>query len=189
MDHKLSVTELLINYREGDEKLLPELFNQVYGELRKIAAREKRRFVNADTINTSALVNEAYLKLFNMDNLALENRAHFFAISAMAMRQILINYVEQKNALKRGGDQLRVTLATMANTREMDIETLLSINNALEKLKDIDEKLASLVEMRFFAGMSETEIATVMNTTERTVRRNWSKAKALLQNILENEEG
>jgi len=188
MPDGLSITHLLLNYRNGDNKVLPELFNEVYAELRKIAAREKRHFFNADTINTSALVNEAYLKLVGLQKLDVENRAHFFAVSAMAMRQILINYVEQKNALKRGGDQLRVTLATMANTREVDIETLLSINSALEQLKHIDDKLASLVEMRFFAGMSETEIAQVMNTTERTVRRNWSKAKALLQQILESAE-
>jgi len=186
MYNDLSVTELLCNYRNGDNEVLPDLLNQVYGELRKIAAREKKRVFNADTINTSALVNEAYLKLFSKEKLDVENRAHFFAVSSMAMRQILINYVEQKTARKRGGDQLRVTLATMADTKDMEIVTLLSINNALGKLRELDESLVSLVEMRFFAGMRETDIAQVLNTSERTVRRNWSKAKALLQQILDD---
>ena len=101
MNDNLSVTQLLEKFRAGDSDILPELFSQVYRELRQVAAREKRRFYNADTINTSALVNEAYLKLVSMNQLNLENRAHFFAVSAMAMRQILINYIEQKNAKKR----------------------------------------------------------------------------------------
>lgn len=186
MKEKLSVTQLLNSYRGGAKDAFPDLFSQVYGELRQIAAREKRRVFNADTINTSALVNEAYLKLVSQEALNLENRAHFFAVSSMAMRQILINHIEKKNARKRGGDQLRVTLETMANGDDVTIEGLLSINSALEKLQGIDEKLVSLVEMRFFAGMTESETAKVMGTTERTVRRNWSKAKALLQHILDD---
>lgn len=189
MTNSASVTQLLHEYREGDAGVLPDLFSQVYDELKRIAAREKRRVINADTINTSALVNEAYLKLVCQQKLEVDNRAHFLAVSAMAMRQILINYIEQKHARKRGGDLFRVSLVTMANTREMDMENLLSINRALEQLQQLDDKLASLVEMRFFAGMTESEIAQAMNTTERTVRRNWSKARALLQHILESNTG
>ena len=184
----MSLTQLLVKFRHGDSEILPELFSHVYQELRQIAAREKRRFFNCETINTSALVNEVYLKLVSLEKLDLENREHFFAVAAMAMRQILINYAEQKGAKKRGGDQQRVTLMTMGGSQDVDIETLLSINSALEQLQTIDAKLATLVEMRFFAGMSETEIAKVMDITTRTVRRNWSKARALLQQILENSD-
>ena len=190
MKNNASVTQLLEEYRHGDGRIdvLPDLFHQVYSELRQIAAREHRRVWNADTINTSALINEAFLKLASQENLKLENRAHFFAVSAMAMRHILVNYLEQKRAKKRGGDLQRVTMVTMANSRETEMAAVLGIDRALKQLKDVDEKLASLVEMRFFAGMTEIEIAEVMGSTERTVRRNWRKAKALLQQMIDNAE-
>ncbi|TVZ40326.1 RNA polymerase sigma factor (TIGR02999 family) [Alteromonadaceae bacterium 2753L.S.0a.02] len=186
MNNRLSTTLIANSDYHADQYSISIMFSRVYDELRRIASREKRRINNADTINTSALINEAYLKLASCDQLNLQDRAHFFAVAALAMRQVLVNYIEQKYAQKRGGDHLRVTLNSLPMVTEVDMVTLLSIDRALEQLATLDDKLAKLVEMRFFAGMSETEIACVLRITERTVRRNWRKARALLQQILDN---
>lgn len=163
---------------------LEQLYQLAYSELRQIARRECRRLRNVDTINSTALVNEAYLKLARSSPLMAKSRSHFLAVSAVAMRQILVNYLEQKLAQKRGGDWQQVTMADITYAGATNLEQLLSVNKALEELRAFDSRLAELVEMRFFAGMSEVEIAEVLECTERTVRRNWIKAKVLLSQIM-----
>lgn len=193
MTASLEITQLLQSYSaEEDAQNRDEFWNNllplVYKQLHVIANQEKRRVWNLDTLSATALVNEAYLKLAHNSELSAENRAHFFAVSSMAMRQILINYLEQKQAKKRGGDWLQVSIDELLVSDRQDLDTLLAISQAVDQLNEIDEKLSSLVEMRFFAGMTETEIALALDCTERTVRRNWTKAKALLKQILTHNE-
>lgn len=161
------------------------LYNDVYEELRRIAKKQMQKAWSIGTISTTALVNESYLKLVNLQNTQFENKAHFFAIAATAMRQILINYAEQKGAQKRGGDWLKVTYQEPLHESDVEIKTLLAVNDALTDIREIDADLAQLVELRFFAGMTEAEIAEVFDVNERTVRRNWKKAKMLLKQALQ----
>lgn len=180
----IDITQLLAAYQRGQPEAMERLFSLVYQELRRIAHRQLKNVWSLETICTTALVNEAYLKLVNHQNCKVSDRAHFFALAATAMRQILINYAEQKQADKRGGQWQQVTYEQALLTPDLNMETLLAVDSALKTLKDIDEDLARLVELRFFAGMTEAEIACVFAVTERTVRRNWKKAKALLVQAL-----
>lgn len=188
MSDGASITQMVNNLKDGGTEAFNALFPLVYEQLKKIAHREKQKLWNADTINATALVHEVYLKLMRSDELNAENRAHFFALCAVAMRQIIINYIEQKVAKKRGGDWQRVSLSDALVADEHDADTLLTIDKSLTILATFAPDLTSLVEMRFFAGMSESEIALVNGCTERTVRRNWSKAKALLNQILQDAQ-
>jgi RNA polymerase sigma factor (TIGR02999 family) len=125
--------------------------------------------------------------LFGGEKTTIENRVHFFALAATVMRQIIINYAEQKNTRKRGGDWQRVTLEEDIEKTDQNTLTLLAVNDALKELAEIDEDLARLVELRFFSGMTEQEIATLYSVSDRTVRRNWQKAKLLLIRALEKD--
>jgi RNA polymerase sigma factor (TIGR02999 family) len=186
MSDSASITQMVNNLKAGGADAFNALFPLVYEQLKKIAHREKQKLWNADTINATALVHEVYMKLIRSEELNAESRAHFFALCAVGMRQIIINYIEQKVAKKRGGDWQRVSLSDALVADEHDADTLLTIDKSLTVLSTFAPDLTSLVEMRFFAGMSESEIALVNGCTERTVRRNWSKAKALLHQILED---
>jgi RNA polymerase sigma factor (TIGR02999 family) len=188
MSDGASITQMVNNLKAGGTEAFNALFPLVYEQLKKIAHREKQKLWNADTINATALVHEVYLKLMRSEELSAENRAHFFALCAVGMRQIIINYIEQKVAKKRGGDWQRVSLSDALVADEHDADTLLTIDKSLTILSTFAPDLTSLVEMRFFAGMSESEIALVNGCTERTVRRNWSKAKALLNQILQDTQ-
>ncbi len=187
----MNVTQLIKQYRQGDKQSSEQLFAVVYPELRRIAEQQLRRSWGMETIQTTALVNEAYLKLIDQNQCDANDRAHFFALSATAMRQIIINYAEHKQAKKRGGDWVQSTFSEadlqQEQQQQTDIDSLIMIDKALASLADIDQDLAQLVELRFFAGMTEAEIALVFEVTERTVRRNWRKAKALMATILNQE--
>jgi len=165
---------------QGNENL-DALYQDVYLELRDIANKQMQKAWSLGTLSTTVLVNEAYLKLMSLDKEKLQSEAHFFAIAATAMRQIIINYAEQKNAAKRGGDWVQVTYEEPELQSEVDFRTLILVNDALDDIRKIDDKLAQLVELRFFAGMTEVEIAKVFKVSEKTVRRNWQKAKMLLK--------
>ena len=178
------ITQLLLNYRNGDKAALDALLPIIYDQLKKIAARERRNLWNCNTMNSTALVHEAYIKLVKSDALNAENRAHFYALCSLGIRQIVVNYLEQKTAQKRGSGWEKVSLSDASISSESNFETILTVDKVLNKLAAVDQKLASLVEMRFFAGMSEHEIALATDCTERTVRRNWSKAKALLNHFI-----
>jgi len=178
------ITQLLSDYQSGNERALNALFPAVYDELKQIAGRHLRKSWSVDTISATALVNEAYLKLIRQEEDSYANRAHFFAVAATAMRHIIINYAQQKKTGKRGQGWQQVTYEEAILANEHSPVLLLKINQALEEISTLDEKLARLVELRFFAGMTEVEIATVEGVSERTVRRNWKKAKALLMQAL-----
>jgi len=164
------------------------LYNEVYGELRRIAQKQMNKAWSMGTISTTSLVNEAYLKLAHLGPEQVDNRSHFFAIAATAMRQIIINYAEHKRAQKRGGDWMQVTYLEPMLESDVDIKTLLAVNEALDEVRLIDADLAKLVDLRFFAGMTEKEIAEVFQVNERTVRRNWQKAKMLLRRGLQPDD-
>lgn len=176
----LGVTLMLKRYQRGDQSVLGSLFAEVYGELHRIARFQHRRLDQAGTISPTALVNEAYLKLVDARQVSIEDRAHFFALAARAMRQILINYLELRSAEKRGGNQTHVDIDEASVAAECNAELIHDVNRALENLREIDADLAAIVEMRFFAGMTDQQIASILKCTDRTVRRQWCKAKALL---------
>lgn len=178
------ITQLLSDYSLGDNRALDALFPMVYEELRLMAHHHLRKSWSMETVCATALINEAYLKLVARKENSYANRAHFFAVSATAMRQIIINYAERKNAQKRGLDWQRVTFDDALVSETHSLELLTTINDALSEIEEIDAALARLVELRFFAGMTEAEIALITAVSERTVRRRWRKAKALLMKVL-----
>lgn len=180
-------TQLLNDIQNVESDAMDLIFPAVYQELRRIAHQQLNRAWSMDTLCTTALVNEAYLKLVHQKNFCPANRSHFFAVAATAMRHMLINYAEQKQAQKRGGDWQQVTFDESGLRSETNINTLIAVNEALEQVKQVDETLARLTELRFFAGMTESEIAVLFDLSERSVRRNWIKAKALLVKALQSQ--
>lgn len=152
----------------------------VYDELRRIARRQLRNERTGHTLNTTALVHESYLKLAEQTRAAFKDRIHFLAVASQAMRRILIDYARGHRAARRGGEQQRVDLddATLAAVEQS--ESLIALHEALERLEKLDPRQSRVVECRFFGGMTEEETATVLGVTDRTVRRDWIKAKLWL---------
>jgi RNA polymerase sigma factor (TIGR02999 family) len=161
-----------------------EQFLRLYGELRQIAERMLRREAPGHTLQPTALLNEAWLKLGGHDGPDALSREHFLAIAARAMRQVLVEYARRRHAEKRGGDLSPVTFADELVGVSMPIEDLLGLDEALTRLGAHDARLARVVELRFFAGLSEEEIAATLGVTTRTVQRDWVKARAWLQTEL-----
>lgn len=181
-----TATLLIRRVKEGDEEAFDRLMGVVYDELKAVAARQLRRERPDHTLHATALVHEAYIKLVDNTRLPVQDRAHFLAIAARAMRQILIDHARRRNAGKRGGGWERTTLSSGHATLEFDPAELLALDQALEEL---DERQRQVVEYRFFGGMEETEIAEVLGVSERTVRRDWVKARAWLYRTLYSGEG
>ena len=177
------ITQLLAAAREGDGAAFDRLVALVYRELRVIARRQLRRRRPGQTLTTTALVHEAYLRL--ADHAGWHDRAHFLAVAALAMRHVLVDAARRRAAKKRGGDEVRITFDALApgaeepgaDARAVEI---LAVDRALTALAALNERLSRLVELRFFAGLTEEEVAQVMGTSERTVRRDWRKARAYL---------
>ena len=179
------ITELLVVARNGDESALNRLFPIIYQKLRSIAHRELNRLRPGDTIDTIALVHEAFIKLMDQSKAEYQDRIHFFSVAATAMRQILLNYARKKMTQRRGGDMKKVKLDTDLTPSEEQAEILISLDESLTRLKSEDERQHQIVELRFFGGMTEVEIGDLLGITERTVRRDWVKAKAYLANELD----
>jgi RNA polymerase sigma factor (TIGR02999 family) len=177
------ITRLLAAARQGDGSATHRLVALVYDELRTMARGQLRRQRPGQTLDTTALVHEAYLRLVAHDGIALQDRAHFFSL---AMRHILVDAARRRVAKKRGGDDVQVPLEELrlGLNDEPDAETraieVLAVDHALTSLAALNERLSKLVELRFFAGLTEEETAEVMGTSERTVRRDWRKARAYL---------
>ena len=169
------------NARKGDEQALAALLPLVYDELRRLAARYMRRERPGQTLQATALVHDAYLRLLRDSHLSWQNRAHFFGIAARSMRQILIERARTRGAAKRGGSRIRVTfepgLIAAAQAPELDLEAL---DEALTRLAALDAELARVVEVRFFGGLSIEETAEALNVSPATVKRRWTLAKAWL---------
>jgi len=178
MNHE--ITRLLLALDDSNKNLIDELFPLVYNELQKIAKRQLRGERANHTINTTALVHEAYLKLVDQTRMQWQNRAHFFAIAAQAMRRILINYANKRLASKRGGGEPLATFDEGSMKREAQAQQLIDLDEALEELFKTNERLGKVVECRFFGGLTQEEIAEVLNISVPTVRRDWRLARAWL---------
>lgn len=174
------ITRLLGAAEDGSEEAMNEVFEVVYPRLREIARARRRGWHGDDTVNTTGLVHEAYMKLAAAGTGRYENRAHFFATTARAMRQVLINYAEKRSAKKRGGRGRDVTLYEDDAVTEKAVDDLLCLNDALEKLGAMSDRQAKVVECLFFAGLTIEETAEALACSPATVKRDWSTARAWL---------
>jgi RNA polymerase sigma factor (TIGR02999 family) len=174
------ITELLTKWSDGNKAALDELFPLVEEELRRLAHRRMSRERPGHTLQTSALVNEAYLRIAKQNNIRWENRAHFFAIAARMMRRILVDYARSKNYAKRGGGAVQVSLAAAEQTAGEPAAEIMALHEALIRLEEFDLRQAQVVELRFFGGLTIKETAEAMDISVDTVKREWSTAKAWL---------
>ena len=176
-----NITHLLKEWSDGDQQALDELTPLVYEELRQQAARYLRKERPNHSLQATALINEAFLRLIDVTDVQWQNRAHFFGIAAKLMRRILVDHARRRDAEKRGGSQVCLTLDEgLAWASEPDVD-LLAIDEALDKLAIIDEQQARVVELRFFSGLTVEETATALGISPKTVKRDWSVARAWLK--------
>jgi RNA polymerase sigma factor (TIGR02999 family) len=175
------VIRLLEAVEAGDGSALNQLVPLVYEDLRRLARRQLDREAGGHTLQTTALIHEAYLKLAGGGSVGASSRAHFLAIAARAMRQVLVDYARRRKAAKRGGGAISVTLGDQAQPADASAEDLLALDEALQQL---DSRQRQVIECRFFGGMEEADIAAVLGVSERTVRRDWVKARAWLYQSL-----
>jgi len=174
------VTQLLAHWSQGDDNALAELTPLVYEELRRLAHHFMEGQRPDHTLQTTALVNEAYLRLADQTNPSWQNRAHFFAVAARAMRQILVNYAESHRSQKRGGGALKVELDEVALVSPEESKEIVNLHEALERLATLDSRKAQVVELKYFGGLNYDEMAEVLKISRVTVRRDWEFAKAWL---------
>jgi RNA polymerase sigma-70 factor, ECF subfamily len=183
-----SVARLLAAHRDGDREAFDRLAPLVYDELRRIAARYLSRERAGHTLQPTALVNEAYVRLVQAEDLGFENRSHFFGVAARLMRQILVDAARKRAAGRRGGRQHRVTLtegvALEHGGRDVD---LLMLDDALTRLAEKDARLAQIVDLRYFGGLSVEETAEVLDSSPRTVKREWAVARVWLRDLMSGE--
>lgn len=174
------ITRLLREWKKGDESAIDELFPLVYNDLRQQARNYLRSERSDHTLQPTALVHEAYLRMLRLGQTEWENRAHFYAVSAIMMRRILVDHARQVAAEKRGGNLQRVTLQNIPAQVEQKAIDLLELNDALDRLAEIEERKARIVEMTYFGGLAQKEIAEILDITEKTVQRDWKFAKLWL---------
>src|SRR5437870_1098316 len=180
------VSQLLRAWSSGDEAALQTLIPLVYEELHRIARRYMGREREGHTLQTSALVNEAYLRLVDWKNVEWQNRAHFFAVAAQMMRRILVDFARDRHYLKRGGGALQVSLAEAAGLASERGTDLVALDDALIALAEVDQRKSRVVELRFFGGLSVEETAEVLKVSPDTVHRDWRFAKAWLAREMGN---
>ena len=183
-------TRLLIALGQGHEKARDELIRHVYTALSQMAHRQLRRLRPGQTLDTSALVHSAYLKLFDQTRLTLQDQAHFFALSAMVMRQIVIDYARKRQAQKRNGHVVSTPLSLRHEAAfqiEDRLAQILDLDAALTYLVTLNARLGQVVELRFFGGLSVNETAQVLGVSPRTVKADWRKARAFLHRALHQE--
>jgi RNA polymerase sigma factor (TIGR02999 family) len=178
------VTQLLHAYKGGDRDAFQRLVPLVYEDLRRIARRHLGRGRHDGTLNTTGLVHEAYLKLADATHADFEDRGHLLAVSAVAMRQVIISYARKRAAVKRGGGERAVTLDEERIAVEQQADSLLAVDAALTRLAERDARLGRVVECRFFAGLSEEETAQALGVSLRTAQRDWMRARAWLKEEL-----
>jgi len=181
-----SITTLLAASRAGDSLATDRLFAAVYGELKAIARSQRRRWVGNQTINTTALIHEAYLKLSGAAGAGFANRTHFYATASRAMRQILVNYAEQQSAAKRGGEQVQVPLEEVELLSATSADELLDLESLLRRLEAENPRRCQIVECRVFGGMTVEETAEVLGVSPATVKREWQVASAILYRDLQD---
>jgi RNA polymerase sigma factor (TIGR02999 family) len=183
------VTQLLADWGKGDRSALDKLLPLVHAELRRIARRQMSQERPGHTLQATALVNEAYLKLAGQQGFEWQNRAHFFAVAAQVMRHILIDHARAHARDKRGGGAIQVSLDETALLAEDQAEHFIALDEALRSLETVDPQKSKIVELRYFGGLSIEETADVLNISPRTVRREWQRAKAWLYRLIVEGSG
>ena len=183
-----NITRLLHQASQGQSQAHDQLYPLVYDELRRIAHQRLLRDRPGHTLNTTALVHEAYLKLVDQTHAGWNDRAHFFALASRAMRFILVDYARKRTAQKRGGRQDDVPLSAVQLAADERSTDLLTLNDALDKLHVFSERLARLVEYRFFGGLTYEEIAEVTEWSVPTIKRDWQRARAWLYQAMQDGE-
>ena len=181
------VTELLVDWSNGDKEALNELIPLVYNELRRLASRYLRHERPDHTLQTTALVHEAYLRLVNEKNGNWQNRVQFFAVASQLMRHILVDYARSHNAVKRGGDYARLSFDEEMIVSEEKSADLMALDEALSSLAGIDPQQSRVVELRVFGGLTVEETAESLGVSPRTVKREWSMARAWLHRQIKKE--
>lgn len=174
------VTRLLEAWSDGNQEALDELMPLVYAELRKMAQRFMNKQSSGHTLQTTALIHEAYLKLANQKDQRWQNRAHFFAVAAQAMRHILVDHARTRQREKRGGKTRIISLDQVAEISDERSAEIIALDEALQALEKLDERKSRVVELRYFAGLNEEEIAEVLKVSQPTVQRDWRFAKGWL---------
>ena len=175
------LTILIASARAGDSGAIGQLYELLYTELRQIAHAKMRQSGDQTLLGTTALINESYLRLVKLGKLQIADRAHFLAYAARTMRSVLVDFARQRLAQRRGGDHLQVTLDTeIADAATAESEQIVRVHEALQELAALDERLVQVVEMRYFAGLEEQEIAEALGVSVRTVQRDWDKARTFL---------
>lgn len=180
MSGNIQVTQLLHSYRQGNREALDSLFPLVYDELKRLASNRLRAERADHTLQPTALVHEAYLRLIDQHSADWGNRAHFFGLAAEMMRRILVNHAVNRNADKRFGNQTRIELDDAINLAQEKEVNLIHLDDVLTELAEFDEFQAKIVELRFFTGLTVEEVAEVLGVSESTVKREWRMAKAWL---------
>ncbi len=175
------VTQLLIAWSDGDQAARERLMSVVYEELHRLARRYMRNESPGHTLQTSALVHEAFIRLVDQRNVHWQNRAHFFGIAAQMMRRILVDYARSRNFAKRGGGAVRLSLEEGLIVSDERSEEVVAVHEALEELAKIDPRQAQIVELKFFGGLSNDEAAAMLTVSPGTVARDWTMAKAWLR--------
>jgi len=188
MPSSSEITALLVDWSNGDKSALDKLFPLVERELHRLAHSYMRKENPDHTLQTSALVNEAYLGLIDQKNTRWQNRAHFFGIAATIMRRFLMNYARDRKRMKRGGDAIQVSLSQADLISAGKASELLALDEVLQRLAAIDERKARGVELRYFGGLTVKEAAEVLQISEVTVERDWKMAKAWLARELGNAD-
>ncbi len=189
MDNAPDITLLLNQLKDGDETVLDRLMPLLYDEMRHLAMRHFRGERPDHTLQPTALLNEAYLKLVEQRNQSWENRSHFLSVASTAMRRVLMHHAGRRNAEKRGGNRARVTLFEAASIFEEQAEDLVALDDALERLAEFDPQNAKIVELRFFCSLSNEETADVLGVSTRTVERGWRVARAWLKSQIDKANG
>jgi RNA polymerase sigma factor (TIGR02999 family) len=180
------VTVLLRKWSEGDENALEQLTPLVYDELHRLAHQHMRRESAGHVLQTSALINEAYLRLVDQPRIQWESRAHFFGIAARLMRRILVDDARKRNAAKRGGSLIQVPLDEIENLAQQQAANVVAVDEALQRLEAIDTRQSQIVELRFFAGLSIDETAELLKVSPGTVMRDWTFARAWLKSQMKH---
>ena len=178
------ITRLLLAWRNGEAHALDDLMPLVHRELKRIARNFMRRQRPGHTLQTTALVNEAFVRLVDSDKVNWQDRSHFFAISAQLMRRVLVDAARRRRSEKRGGDRVQVTLADDVKASEDQVDVV-AIDEALTRLAELDARQSRIVELRYFAGLTEDEIAEALDISTRTVRRDWNLARTWLYRELQ----
>lgn len=185
--HSHEITQLLLAWSEGDQGALDRLMPLVYGELRRLAHNYMRNERAGHTLQTTAIIHEAYLRLIDAGQVRLDNRAHFFAVAARLMRQILVDLARSRGYQKRGGGAHQVSLDEALVISPERNDDLVALNDALDALAKLDQRQSQIVELRFFGGLTEEEISEILKVSTRTVRSDWRLARSWLLRELDRE--